>query len=344
MKIKVKNTTKVQTNDNNKRLYRLNFNKNTLVSNKFAVGNKVQHVDEKIIGTIKFIGSNEMSILWEDNSRERFPLNTSKLAYIPDIQKRIDPLVDESITVEQGETIQDRLMKNEVIEKPTREQLYNTNNTLDNIYNKALEDMNDSYDDIEDANPDKQINYNIKEKVTEEIIETMKLKNMITAENEQAKRQEIKNMSDEQFELLKNEVINTPKKAIVEKTEAELMLEKIKSGGAIIGDFKTATTMASKSFGSIDGNTRNLSDIKAASKNNYNSDYIGELSEDGFSLDFGSDFNTPKQEEKPKLNFENFQNLQGFTKPVQIQNEQRTYKENINSKIAEMDWTILSKI
>lgn len=344
MKIKVKNTTKVQTNDNNKRLYRLNFNKNTLVSNKFAVGNKVQHVDEKIIGTIKFIGSNEMSILWEDNSRERFPLNTSKLAYIPDIQKRIDPLVDESIIVEQGETIQDRLMKNEVIEKPTREQLYNTNNTLDDIYNKALDDMNDSYDDIEDANPDKQINYNIKEKVTEEIIETMKLKNMITAENEQAKRQEIKNMSDEQFELLKNEVINTPKKAIVEKTEAELMLEKIKSGGAIIGDFKTATTMASKSFGSIDGNTRNLSDIKAASKNNYNSDYVGELSEDGFSLDFGSDFNTPKQEEKPKLNFENFQNLQGFTKPVQIQNEQRTYKENINSKIAEMDWTILSKI
>lgn len=344
MKIKVKNTTKVQTNDNNKRLYRLNFNKNTLVSNKFAVGNKVQHVDEKIIGTIKFIGSNEMSILWEDNSRERFPLNTSKLAYIPDIQKRIDPLVDESIIVEQGETIQDRLMKNEVIEKPTREQLYNTNNTLDDIYNKALDDMNDSYDDIEDANPDKQINYNIKEKVTEEIIETMKLKNMITAENEQAKRQEIKNMSDEQFELLKNEVINTPKKAIVEKTEAELMLEKIKSGGAIIGDFKTATTMTSKSFGSIDSNTRNLSDIKAASKNNYNSDYVGELSEDGFSLDFGSDFNTPKQEEKPKLNFENFQNLQGFTKPVQIQNEQRTYKENINSKIAEMDWTILSKI
>lgn len=343
MKIKVKNTTKVQTN-NNKRLYRLNFNKNTLVSNKFTVGNKVQHVDEKIIGTIKFIGSNEMSILWEDNSRERFPLNTSKLAYIPDIQKRIDPLVDESIIVEQGETIQDRLMKNEVIEKPTREQLYNTNNTLDDIYNKALDDMNDSYDDIEDANPDKQINYNIKEKVTEEIIETMKLKNMITAENEQAKRQEIKNMSDEQFESLKNEVINTPKKVIVEKTEAELMLEKIKSGGAIIGDFKTATAMASKSFGSIDGNTRNLSDIKAASKNNYNSDYVGELSEDGFSLDFGSDFNTPKQEEKPKLNFENFQNLQGFTKPVQIQNEQRTYKENINSKIAEMDWTILSKI
>lgn len=351
MKIKVKNVARTQTNNNDKKVYRLKFQKNiNPIENNFVVGNRVQHIDEKIVGTIKFIGNNEMSVLWDDNSRERFPLNTTKLAYVPDIQKRIDPLVDESVSVEHGETVQDRIMKNETVEKPTRNQLYqNVNDDLDDIYSQAFDNMNDTYDDIEDANPNnqqKQID-DIKAKATDEIIEAMKLKNMITNETEQAKRDEIAKMDDNQFENLKNEVISAKKRVEVERTEAELMLERIKNGGAIIGDFSSlnASTSSTPSASSFSGSsTRNLADIKTASRNNYNSDYVGELGEDGFSLDFGSDFNTPEPKQERKLNLENFQNLQGFTKPVQIQSEPKTYKDNINEAIANMDWTTLSKM
>ena len=107
LNIKVKNTIKekdASTSNESKKVYKINFgmkksssisNTNTNINkepeikeNLFKVGDMVQHVEEKIIGEIKFIGSEELSILWNDNSRERFNLNNLKniVAYVPDLQ------------------------------------------------------------------------------------------------------------------------------------------------------------------------------------------------------------------------------------------------------------------
>lgn len=389
LNIKVKNTIKekdASTSNESKKVYKINFgmkksssisNTNTNINkepeikeNLFKVGDMVQHVEEKIIGEIKFIGSEELSILWNDNSRERFNLNNLKniVAYVPDLQQRIDPLIDNSsITTTESLTKQDIINRKDVVSEPEIDDLYRStkenSSELDDLYSKAFEDMEDTYDDIEDANPNKnQINArqnsikNIKEKAINEIIDTMKLKNLILSDlDEENERKKIAEMNDEEFEQFKNKIIKSNMRKEIVKTEAELMLEKIKSGGAIIGDFSSSISSTSTGSGSGTG-ARNLSDVKTASKSDYDKDYVGNLSEDGFSLEFGSDFadslnSTTKEaaknelkEEPKKLNLENFQNLQGLTRPVQIPAEQRSYKQNITDAIASMDWTTLSKI
>ncbi len=378
LNIKVKNTIKEEdtsTSNKEKKVYKVNFGakKSSSIINKeelntkanlFKVGDIVQHMEEKIIGEIKFIGSEELSILWNDNSRERFNLNNLKniIAYVPDLQQRIDPLIDNSsIIITEDLTKQDIINRKDVIIEPEVNDLYRPtkekSSELDDLYSKAFEDMEDTYDDIEDANPNKnQLNFrknsiqDIKEKATNEIIDTMRLKNLILSDlDEENERKKIAEMNDEEFEQFKNKIVKSNVKKEIIKTEAELMLEKIKNGGAIIGDFSSMSS-TSTGFGGEAG-TRNLADAKA-SKSEYNQNYIGEFGEDGFSLDFGSDFadslnsNTKiaSKEEPKKLNFENFQNLQGLTKPVQIPAEQKSYKQNISDAIASMDWTTLSKI
>lgn len=378
LNIKVKNTIKEEdtsTSNKEKKVYKVNFGakKSSSIINKeelntkanlFKVGDIVQHMEEKIIGEIKFIGSEELSILWNDNSRERFNLNNLKniIAYVPDLQQRIDPLIDNSsIIITEDLTKQDIINRKDVIIEPEVNDLYRPtkekSSELDDLYSKAFEDMEDTYDDIEDANPNKnQLNFrknsiqDIKEKATNEIIDTMRLKNLILSDlDEENERKKIAEMNDEEFEQFKNKIVKSNVRKEIIKTEAELMLEKIKNGGAIIGDF-SSTSSTPTGFGGEAG-TRNLADAKA-SKSEYNQNYIGEFGEDGFSLDFGSDFadslnsNTKiaSKEEPKKLNFENFQNLQGLTKPVQIPAEQKSYKQNISDAIASMDWTTLSKI
>lgn len=378
LNIKVKNTIKEEdtsTSNKEKKVYKVNFGakKSSSIINKeelntkanlFKVGDIVQHIEEKIIGEIKFIGSEELSILWNDNSRERFNLNNLKniTAYVPDLQQRIDPLIDNSsIIITEDLTKQDIINRKDVIIEPEVNDLYRPtkekSSELDDLYSKAFEDMEDTYDDIEDANPNKnQLNFrknsiqDIKEKATNEIIDTMRLKNLILSDlDEENERKKIAEMNDEEFEQFKNKIVKSNVRKEIIKTEAELMLEKIKNGGAIIGDF-SSTSSTPTGFGGEAG-TRNLADAKA-SKSEYNQNYIGEFGEDGFSLDFGSDFadslnsnaKIASKEEPKKLNFENFQNLQGLTKPVQIPAEQKSYKQNISDAIASMDWTTLSKI
>ena len=222
LNIKVKNTIKEEdtsTSNKEKKVYKVNFGakKSSSIINKeelntkanlFKVGDIVQHMEEKIIGEIKFIGSEELSILWNDNSRERFNLNNLKniIAYVPDLQQRIDPLIDNSsIIITEDLTKQDIINRKDVIIEQEVNDLYRPtkekSSELDDLYSKAFEDMEDTYDDIEDANPNKnQLNFrknsiqDIKEKATNEIIDTMRLKNLILSDlDEENERKKIAN-------------------------------------------------------------------------------------------------------------------------------------------------------
>lgn len=335
----VNNNTQVNTNKSN--TYKIALKNNnkfeTVKSNTIAIENntdsnfkindRVIHNEEQITGKISFISSDKVSIIWDDGTRERFSKNEFN-------QLSIIPTETNTIT----ETINDN--KDEVVETRKIQSTKNTEpsamSDLDKLYNQAFNEMDDEYDDIIDANPNKlkeqmlkrqvdmmerkienkQIN-NIKEQSVDELISLMKDKNMINdSEHEKQQRDLIINMSDSEFEKFKQDIINGNKKNEHQLTEAEKMLQRIKYGGPVIGDFSSQSGQFNNNFSSAE--TRSLESV--ASKN------------------------ISTNEQSNGLNLDGFKNLQGLTKPLQVVSEQKSPRQNIADAISGLDWTTMTKM
>ena len=344
-KIKIKvvsNITEQNLLNNKNNIYKIQLNqetnnKNNIVQNKinnelpnnikinFKVNDTVKHKEEGIVGKVKFVNNEKIAILWNDGSRERFSLSDlEQLAYVDDSENQVSPLTNQL-----GGT--EKINLNEQVNQYNNMDnldFKSKSSPIDDLLQKALNELDDEYNDIEDGNPNKlkekalerkvnsfnkklednKIN-DIKEKATNEIISIMKDKGLIANNDmETLQKESIMKMDDSSFESFKTAILsmksNNANNVIENCTEAELMLQKIKTGGPIIG---------SPSKYSIDSESS---------------------SRDLHSL----------AELKPKLNLDNFKNLQGITKPIQVISEQKTAQENMTDAIASIDWTVLSKI
>lgn len=319
------NTYKILFKNNNKfEKFKSNINKNIA----FKINDKVIHNEEKITGIINFIGNDKISIIWDDGTRERFSKNEFNQLSI--------------ISVEDNNKNDNIIVKNDDITETRKIQSNQHNESssklseLDKLYNKAFSEMDDEYDDIIDANPnklkeqmlkrqvdmmekkieDKKIN-NIKAQSVNELISLMKDKNMIhDSESEKQQRELIIKMTDSEFEKFKQNILNDNKSNEPQLTEAEKMLQKIKFGGPIIGDFDKSTTLSNNNFESTE--TRNLESV--ASKK------------------------ISVEEQSNGLNLEGFKNLQGLTKPLQVVSEQTSPRQNIADAISNLDWTTMTKM
>ena len=223
------------------------------------------------------------------------------------------------------------------------EKIKNNSNKPKDIYDDIFDEMNDTFDDIEDANPNKQeiISNKIKDikiKSTDELISMMKAKQMIkTISQENSYREKISNMNDDEYENLKNEVINHK---MPELTEAELMLKKIKSGGPVIGDFSNEISGDHNFSDPIDfSNSSNSETRKLTSNKKEYSPEDNDVMENMINNLKESEFNNQER----KLNFDGFKNIQGLKQPIQIQNNQNSSRQNLKEAIENLDWTLFSR-
>lgn len=359
MKIKVINHSQ-QSNDCRKNVYKVNTkessiineqrpieanpasvvttnvdNSNTTKNNlavKFKQEDKVKHIEEGILGTVKFVGKDKVAVVWEDGSRERFAISElDQLAYVNDIETQVSPLTNQMGGTEPlVKKINDDIPMDNIrkIDKPKLE----IRPEMDDLFSKALSEMEDGYDDIEDANPNKLTNQmlerkvnslekklednkieNIKNKAIEEIISLMKTKGMIKDSSaEESQRQLIFAMDDTAFESYRQAILGTPSnRSKVEKTDAEKALESIRNGTFKSSNPGTLVDMNDSDNG--DSDARDLQSIRSASKN-----------------DNG-------------LNLENFKNIQGLKTPVYVEDRQVSPLTNMKDAILGLNWTVLSK-
>lgn len=313
------------TNTNNKKnklskIYKVKLNKDFQINNDIDVnvGDIIKHKTDLINGKVMSIDNDKIIVLWEDNCKEKIKF----FNFFNEIELiKNDIVFDNNINEQQHEV---RSIKKNV-------QKQDINNELDDLYNNVFDQMDDNYDDIIDANPNKineqilnrkaysmeqkieqkQIS-DIKEKAIMELIDLMKIKGMIIGESiEKAEKEKLLQMSDTEFENFKNSLIsNKSLNGNNQLSEAELMLQKIKFGGPIIGGFDKDNISSS-----MTNQTREIVSRK-------NDDIVKES----------------------KLNLDGFRNLQGLTKPLQVQNQQKSMKENLSSAIADLGWTTVSKI
>jgi hypothetical protein len=307
----------------------------------FKPNDKVKHVEENITGKITFVGE-KVSVLWDDGSRERFALSDlNQLAYVDDAETEVSPLTNQMGGTEP--ILKSEPVKTEVnpkVEKLKSEQKVEPKSEMDKLFEQAFDEMEDGYDDIEDANPNKLKEQalqrqvatlekklddtkiaNIKEKAINDMISLMKDKGIIVNdEMEKVQRETIAKMDDAGFESYKSAILSmggNTQKANPEMDEAEKMLQRIKSGGPVIGSFDKNAVDKTPS--------RSL----AASRDTASRD-LSTLASSNIS-------------EKPNLNLEGFKDLQGLTKPIQVIAEQKTGRQSLTDAIAELDWTTLSK-
>lgn len=338
--IKVKVTNNPNKQSLTKNIYKILLSKKDKENKEFDIniGDNVRSKVDSLTGTIQSFDSNKIIILWDDNTRERF----SYINFYNDMEIYKKDIIDKKDVINENvEEIETR----KIIPQQNNVGVKEEKSELDNLYDLAFNEMEDEFDDIIDANPNKlkeqrinrQINSmerkieekkinNIKEKAVNEVISLMKEKNMISNNStERLKKEELLKMNDIEFENFKESILNNSINSEPKLSEAEMMLERIKNGGPIIGGFDKNTVSSSVNRGetrTLSGRTNELYD-----SNNQVSEMTREASSEG-----------------PKLNFDGFRNLQGLTKPLQVPNEQKSMKENLSTAIADLGWTTVSKI
>lgn len=327
----------------------------------FAVGDKIKHKEEGILGEIKFVGQEKIAIVWEDNSRERIAIDEAinTLEYVDDIQSLISPLTPQ-ITKNKEENDPSLIIEEalETLKQDDSDDMDDDNESIDIEKLKLQRKVSQ----LENKLTSNKTN-SMKEKIAKDLIDVAIIKGMIESDDTDLEIQKILLMNDSEFEEYKTSVLEFDDSNIVtsridepEKenlSEAEKMLNRIKGNGGkgIIGDFsKDTPTSSNVSINS--GERRALSDIKD-NKFSFNNQYtIPEFGEQ-----FGSILNeklagkTSNQndvnKEYEKQTLPGFENLKGLTKPLQINTKHSEAAFPTNTSIKELfsdlNWTILSK-
>lgn len=330
-------------------------------SHVFKEGDFVKHNTDNTIGKIASI-SDYTIVLWNDGYKERIKMADLRkvVSYVDYVEDMVQPMNIQTNMDSKTNTFTKQVYNIEKQNKEQENKQIEVKDGLDDIYSSILNE-NDNFDDIEDGSIDdarftKEETLNnttpeqiqdIKNKAIDEVIHVMKNKGMITSDEvEKTQRDIISKMDDDVFEKFKNVILNKkPEQRPVEKTEAELMLEKIKNGGPIIGDF---SKFSESSHVDVDDNseTRSLSGRQNKplnpSMNDTMENIINNLSQSNLSVDEDNIVSENKELER-KLNFDGFKNIQGLKKPIQIQNNQNTPRSNLIEAINNIDWTIFTK-
>ena len=133
---------KVVSKSNN--LYKVRLKKEK--RHQFKVDDRVTNKIDNSIGTIKSLDK-EAYILWDDGTRERIKLSelNSKVSYMDYVEQVVSPM-----------NTQENFKQPSDINTLQIEKIKNNSNKPKDIYDDIFDEMNDTFDDIEDANPNKQ--------------------------------------------------------------------------------------------------------------------------------------------------------------------------------------------
>ena len=350
-----KNTSyKIKLSNEEKQIKESKIEEQEVKDISFKIGDKVKHIEEGINGEIKFIGSDKLSIVWEDNTRERMAINDaiSCLDYVSDIQTLVAPTAPQ-------------ISKNESLSIAVSE-------AIDAIGDDYIQDEEEKIDiekiqlqrkvdQLENKLTSKQSN-NIKEKSAKELIEVAIMKNIIDVDDEEIEMQKILVMNDEQFEEYKTSILEYDDSHQVtsrveskddNRTEAEKMLDKIKGNGGkgIIGDFsrETPTTKTASVDYSSKRSLTDIKDDKFSFSNQYEVPKFGDEFENilNNSLELNNIDNSYQTKTASHgVKKSPFDNLQGLTKPLQVSSKHAASSFPTNTSLSELmrslDWTTLS--
>lgn len=317
---------------------------------ELLVGAKVKHKEEGIKGEVKFIGSDKVSVVWEDQTRERISISEAKssleiLSYVDDAQTQVDPLGTTPFPKTENE--------DERINKET-----------DDVLDMALAALDEEVN-LED---DEDTIAKIKKKAAMELVDLMQSKGLLekNKEAEESQAKAIIAMSDTEFEAFKNKVVANKVDAMdmallgldqdddfsdIEDGNAYAkMREKVVKAaekqsrtvdGIMMGDtsmFESGTFKASEFKASV-GDFSSQTNSSIPSTNN-----TGQNETRSLRRSDSVKTAAPQQSQK-QLDFSGFAGLEGLTKPINIPNKEVTAKAKFNDVFSDPGfWTTISKI
>lgn len=176
----------------------------------FEVGMKVAHIEEGIKGEIKFVGEKSLSVVWEDNTRERFDVKTAKqslnkISYVDTTQQQVAPLETPSFPNNEISPIVEQALNALSEEEVDNESDVKTAGKID-IEKLKLQRKADNLQNQLDAIDVEKI----KKKAATELIDLMQKKGMIkSAQDSEQQFENIMKMDDIGFEAFKNVILAT---------------------------------------------------------------------------------------------------------------------------------------
>jgi hypothetical protein len=160
----------------------------------FKVGSKIKHKEEGLIGEIKFIGAEKLSIVWNDNTRERMDFDEAKksLEYVDDIQTLVAPITPQISKDEEVKEAKLTPEVNEVLEAGLKA-LDNDEISDDIIEDGYQEKFENISVDVEKVKLQRKVNEledklttkktgNIKDKIAKELVDLAISKGMIESD------------------------------------------------------------------------------------------------------------------------------------------------------------------
>lgn len=319
----------------------------------FQINDQIEDSEMGLKGKVAAIGRGMLSIVWNDNTRERMSFSDAskflKKSYVDAAQEQVDPLNTPPFP------------KSKIEEK--------VDNALSSI--EASEDEeDDSPIDIEKVKLQRQVNelkaqvneidiQKIKQKASSELINLMQKKGMIGESQEDVDLQmaAIMAMDDQAFEAYKKAILGTKANEIA---EIEAMLEDEEDPDIEIEDgqeyalareaMKKTTKAPTRSSDGIEmGDTSFFEKGGLANFKGTIGDFSGQsssISSDAVPRKLAASAQERKGIQRKAdsgLDFSNFSNLQGLTTPINIPNKDLTTRGKFDELFSGMDWSGVPK-
>lgn len=331
---------------------RTDYLKPHVANQSFNVGDDIEDIEMGLKGKVAFIGRNVVSIVWEDNTRERINIAEAskflKKAYVGDVEQQVDPVNTTPF--------------------PKSDLEKTIDNALTDI--EASEDENDEDIDIEKVKLQRKVNeltaqvqeidiQKIKEKAADELIDLMQKKGMVGNSKDEIELQKtaIMAMNDDAFETYKQAILST-KKSIAEASdvsEIEALLgdddfSDIEDGQefARAKEAMKKATPASRSVDGIEmGDTSffengglanfkgNVGDFSSFGSTAENTDATNAIPR---KLANSAERKGIQRKADSGLDLSGFNNLQGLTTPINIPNKDLTTRGKFDELFADIGW------
>lgn len=313
------------------------------IKDTFRVNLRVKHKEDNLEGIITDINK-KIIVTWSNNMIERLSFDDAlnELLVIDNTHK-VDEVINNILDSDLVNHEEDKLEKPDIEKIKLQRKVEKLEKKLTNKTSNSL-----------------------KEKIANEIIDVMIAKNMIEEDDKTIELQKITMMDDEQFNEYKSKVlsfnddghsVSVIKDEVNDNlSEAEKALYKIKNNGGrgIIGDFSQSIPTSVETTTDSDlGSKRSLGEI-ADKKITFENQYIESSFDEQFTnilsskvnkktaKSNGSKFNESKSNSLP-----GFENLQGLTKPIRINDKSASQfptNTSVQDLINGLEWTTVSKI
>jgi len=318
----------------------------------FEIGDKVSHIEEDIKGEVKFVGKNTLSVVWEDNTRERFDITIAskslkKLSYVDTTQQQVAPL-DTTPFPKNDEKISPAVEKalKALSEDDTEDDIIESGIDIEKL--KLKRKIGELEHKVESENIEK-----IKTKAAKEFIELMKAKKMINSEEEEKIQFEnIMKMDDEGFEAFKLAILSSK-----ESTDYDDVLSVLEDDDFSDIEDGREYAMAREAMKKINTAKRSLDGIEMGDTSFFENGglknfkpVIGDFSSSNSSSEYSETrslsaaANGRKSIERKASNLDlsSFEGIQGIKTPINIPSKEMTRSSTFSELFNSLNWTTTS--